>query len=93
VSETNLAEVAAAGNDVADIGGAKQDPFENTDYSKLKFNGVQQDLLETSLKRGDEVTVLVKGRITGEHDDTMADGHVRHTLIVKVDSVKLADEA
>lgn len=88
----DLADIATAGNQVSDIGGAQQDPFENTDYSKLKFLGVQQDMLETELKIGDEVTAIVKGRIVGDAHDRMKDGHIRHTLKVDVSSVQLQDE-
>lgn len=88
-----LADIATAGNSVDDIGGAQQDPFENTDYSKLKFMGVQQDLLETSLKIGDEVTAIVRGVIKGDSHDQMKDGHIRHTLKVDVSSVQLQDGA
>jgi hypothetical protein len=93
MAEGDLADVAASGQqDVTDIGGAQQDPFENTDYSKLKFLGVQQDLLETSLKIGDEVTATVRGVIIGDSHDRMKDGHIRHTLKVDVSSVALLED-
>lgn len=88
----DLADIATAGNKVEDIGGAQQDPFENTDYSKLKFMGVQQDVLETNLKIGDEVSAIVKGVIVGDSHDRMKDGHIRYTLKVDVSSVQLQDQ-
>ena len=95
-SDNDLADVASsAQQDVTDTEGSAvpaQARFKGTDYSKLKFNGVQQDVLETDLKRGDKVRAIVEGIVTGIHDDTMADGHVRHTLVVKVQSVALPDE-
>lgn len=60
--------------------------------TKVRFVGVNFEDTENRWKLGDEVTFLVKGRIVGDTEEIMADGHHRNTLKVDVRSVMPADE-
>ena len=85
----NLGEAAQAG--LAGIDEGAQETFEGMDYTKVKFNGVQHDTIESNLKIGDEVTCTVRGRVVGTGDKQMNDGHIRHEVVVKVSSVVMQD--
>lgn len=93
MAEQNLGEAAQAG-----LGGLEEfapdaEPIlEGTDYTKVKFVGVQYDALDEKLALGDEVACMVRGRVVSVGDKVMNDGHVRHEVSVKVSSVVLDGE-
>lgn len=69
------------------------DPLPGTDYTKVRFVGVQFDALETKLTVGQEGTYLVHGRVKSVGEEEMADGHKRRFAKIKVDSVIEHDDA
>ena len=62
-------------------------PFEGTDYTRVKFVGTRYDTLVQDLKIGQELEFKVRGRVVGVGDEEMKDGHVGHQVKLKVDGV------
>jgi hypothetical protein len=87
----DLGQVAASGQqDVEATEGSAspaQASFKGMNYSKVLFQGVQYDTLDSGYKIGDEVEFLVRGRVKAVGDVQLADGHIRHEVKVKVGSV------
>lgn len=84
----SLADAAASAmDDIAAQDGAAQQTLEGTEFTKIKFVGMSLDTLDTDVKIGDEITVIVKGRVKGVADEEDAKGNVNHVAKVKVSSV------
>ena len=84
----SLADAASSSlSAVADMDGAAQAELEGTDYTKVRFVGVQYDALETTPSIGTEMEFVVKGRVVGHGEEQMSDGHLRKYAKVKVSSV------
>lgn len=90
-ADNDLAQVAAsAQQDVEATEGSAtpaQATFKGMNYSKVLFQGVQYDTLDSGYKIGDEVSFMVTGRVKAVGDVQLADGHIRHEVKVKVNSV------
>jgi hypothetical protein len=64
-----------------------EQPFEGTDYTRVKFVGVRYDTLVPDLKIGDEHEFKVRGVVVGTGDERKADGTIGHTVKLEVSSV------
>jgi hypothetical protein len=80
--DEDLGAAAAAG-----VGDDVDQPALVPEGTKIKFVGVNFDDTENRWQLGDEAVFLVRGRVTGETEEIMADGHHRNTLKVEVRSV------
>jgi hypothetical protein len=92
--DNDLADVADSGlSDIPDHEGGPQQPsLEGTDYTKVKFVGVNYDSPETEpLKLGDEMTFKFRGRVVALGDELMKDSHQRHVAKIDVNSVVLLE--
>lgn len=76
----------AAGDGLAAVPDPAE-PLPGTDYTKVRFVGVQFDALEGKMKVGQEGTFLVHGRVKSAGDEELADGSRRKFAKIKVDSV------
>jgi len=68
-----------------------QEMLDGTDMVKIKFVGMSTDVVEDTMKIGDEEFFLVRARCVGVGSEEMADGHVRQFRKMRVESVKIKE--
>lgn len=90
---TDMGLAAVADNDEDENwDGPEQHQFDEADYTKIKFVGVEYNSLTMEPKIGDEVTFMVRGRISEVGDRALKDGHVQHFAKCDVKGVTRPDE-
>lgn len=86
------AALAAIGSEGQLDGATVQDPLDGTDFSKVRFQGVGYDSLETDFKLGEERTFIVRGKCVANGLELVGtDQHERRIVKFKVDSVREYD--
>jgi hypothetical protein len=72
--------------------GGVQEVLPGTEYNThVGFLGMGYRTNDADYKLGEEVTFLVRGRVTEAGDRLMADGHERHVVKVKVSDVTIPE--
>lgn len=81
----DLGDIAAQGIGDSAAQGALIDAPEG---QLVRFVGASyKDTDDTSYQLGEERTFTVRGKVVGQGDKIMADGHTRHEVAIRVESI------